>query len=64
MCQLDPCVSIVSGYKAGSLLGENRRQGRGAVKARRIYGWTWRNVIVHEKKNEEAHALREERGGV
>jgi len=31
---------------------------RGAVKARRIYGWTWRNVVVHEKKNGE---LGEER---
>jgi len=59
MCQLDPCVSIVNGYKTGNLLGETNRQARGAVKARRIYGWTWHNVVVHEKKNEEAHALRE-----
>jgi len=25
-------------------------QAWGAVKGRRIYGWTWRNVVMHEKK--------------
>ena len=40
-------------------LGRTNQQAWGAVEARRIYGWTWRNLVMHEKKNEEAHELGE-----
>lgn len=55
ICQLDPRISIVNGHKTGNLLREYQSAGVGTwmcvcVKARRIYGWTWRNVVVHEKK--------------
>ena len=45
MRQLDPRVSIVNGRKTGIVLGrEPTGRPWGAVKARRIYGWTRRNV--------------------
>jgi len=30
MCQLDPCVSFVNGYKIGNILGENQSAGVGS----------------------------------
>jgi len=44
--------------------GNTNWRACGAVKARRIYGWTWRNIVVHEKKNETHQLEKEERGRV
>lgn len=50
VCQPDPRVSIVNEHKVRNLSGDRQSAGWGVVKTGRIYGWTWRNVVVDERE--------------
>jgi len=56
---LVPRVSIVNGHEAEKCLGERtNRQARGCCQVEKDIR---RNVIVHDKGNEEAHELEGEK---